>query len=178
MKSTQRIFQIITLFICGTLNAQMSQSIMKELKIDTVIPDLNNGDGVYKVRNKNSKLWGIYQFKKELVPMKFDSLEHIPFNGNFSAVYLNGKVGIYLSEWTFGEHTKQSVECTYEDFGRVNVQKRKEYGVVTEEYLALKKDGKWGWVDWLTGEEKSEFKYNTIDDLPYPYYEQKTWFDE
>jgi len=29
----------------------------------------------------------------------------------------------------------------------------------------MKKDGKWGWVDWITGEEKSEFIYETTKDL-------------
>lgn len=37
---------------------------------------------------------------------------------------------------------------------------------------------KWGWVDWLTGEEKSEFIYDIHEELPYPTYKQKTYFEE
>jgi len=36
----------------------------------------------------------------------------------------------------------------------------------------MKRDGKWGWVNWLTGEEITEFIYDTTDDLPRPEFEQ------
>lgn len=146
----------------------------QKLKADLVIFDPNNGDGVLKVRNKKTKKWGMYQFiedmEQELIPMKYDSINFFPFNGKYTAVYNNGKVGFYLSHWSYGDNTKQSVECLYEDYKRFNAD-----GVPK---LAVKKDGKWGWVDWLTGKEKSEFKYETVDDLPYPFYKQNLWFDE
>ena len=147
-----------------------------KLNADLVIFDPNNGDGALKARSKKTKKWGMYQFLdmnmevKELIPMQYDSLNFYPFNGKYTAVYNNGKVGFYLSYWSYDEQAKQTVACAYEDYKRFDTD-----GVSK---LAVKKNGKWGWVDWLTGEEKSEFTYNSTDDLPYPRYKQNYWFDD
>lgn len=144
-------------------------------KIDLIDMDNNNGDGVFKVRNKGSKKWGLYQYLGdeivEAIPMKFDSLYHFPWNGKFTAVFNDAKVGFYLSYWAYGAYTKQSVLCIYEDYKRYSTEDQIPK-------LAVKKDSKWGWIDWLTGEEKSEFKYDTPEDLPYPYYKQEMWLKE
>ncbi|WP_415370779.1 WG repeat-containing protein [Patiriisocius sp. Uisw_047] len=147
-----------------------------KLKADLVIFDPNNGDGALKARSKKTKKWGMYQFldmnmeEKELIPMQYDSLNFYPFNGKYTAVYNNGKVGFYLSYWSYDEQAKQTVACKYDDYKRFDTD-----GVSK---LAVKKNGKWGWVDWLTGEEKSEFIYKSPDDLPYPHYKQNYWFDD
>lgn len=152
------------------------QKIMKKLKARRVTMDEGNGDGVFRAQSKKTKKWGMYQWMysgtkvKMLVPMEYDSLRNFPFNGAFTAVYNDGKVGIYLCEWSFSDDAKQTVECKYEDYRRINVR-QSEYSS-PKLYLAMKKDGKWGWVDWMTGEEMSEFKYETTKDLPFPTYEQ------
>jgi len=144
-------------------------------KIDLIDMDGNNGDGLFKARSKASKKWGLYQYLGdeivEAIPMQYDSLYHFPWNGKYTAVFNDGKVGFYLSYWTYNEEAKQSVPCIYEDYKRY----------ITDDQiskLAVKKDSKWGWIDWLTGEEKSEFKYETPEDLPYPYYKQVLWLNE
>ena len=148
----------------------------KKLNADLVIFDPNNGDGALKARSKKTKKWGMYQFldlnieEKELIPMQFDSLYFYSFNSPYTEVFNNGKVGFYISLWSYGQEARQTVECKYEAFKRYNAD-----GV---DKLAVKRSGKWGWVDWLTGEEKSEFIYDSPGDLPYPHYEQKYWFDE
>ncbi len=148
------------------------KELRKKLKADSIEIDKGNGDGVFKIRNKKTKKWGIRQWiyegvkTKELIPMEYDSVKLFPFNGAFTAVYNDGKVGFYLSVWSYGTGAKQSVPCIYEDYKRY----------ITDDQipkLAVKKDNKWGWVDWLTGEEKSEFKYETPEDLPYPHYNQE-----
>tara|TARA_R110002126_G_scaffold281512_2_gene429340 strand:+ start:7218 stop:8213 length:996 start_codon:yes stop_codon:yes gene_type:complete len=147
-----------------------------KLNADLVIFDPNNGDGALKARSKKTKKWGMYQFldmnreEKELIPMQYDSLSFYPFNEKYTAVYNNGKVGFYLSYWSYNKQAKQTVACNYEDYKRFDAE-----GVSK---LAVKKNGKWGWVDWLTGEEKSEFIYESTDDLPYPHYKQNYWFDD
>ena len=147
-----------------------------KLKADIVIFDPNNGDGALKARSKKTKKWGMYQFldmnreEKELIPMQYDSINFYPFNEKYTAVYNNGKVGFYLSYWSYDAQAKQTVACNYDDYKRFDAD-----GVSK---LAVKKNGKWGWVDWLTGEEKSEFIYNSTDDLPYPHYKQNYWFDD
>jgi hypothetical protein len=152
------------------------QLAKKILNADLVIFDPNNGDGGLKARNKETKKWGMYQFidlnieEKELIPMQYDSLNFFGFNGKYTAVYNNGKVGFYLSYWSYDEQAKQTVACKYEDYKRFDAD-----GVSK---LAVKKNGKWGWVDWLTGEEKSEFIYNSPNDLPYPHYKQNYWFED
>lgn len=146
----------------------------EKLDADLVVFDENNGDGAFKARHRNTFKWGIFQdFGDEIVemiPMRYDSLRPFPYNGNFTAVYNQGKVGFYLCSWSYEEEAKESVPCVYEDYQRYNNE-----GTT---YLAVKKNEKWGWVDWLTGEEKSELKYNSKDDLPYPYYKQERWLDE
>ena len=108
---------------------------------------------------------------KMLIPMEYDSIRNFPFNGSFTAVYNDGKVGIYLCEWSYDKDAKQTVECKYEDYRRIKARTDEYSAPIT--YLAMKKDGKWGYVDWLTGEEKSEFIYETTKDLPYPDFVQK-----
>lgn len=147
----------------------------KKLKADIVIFDEGNGDGVFKARDKASKKWGMYQSLGSeqlttLIPAKYDSINFFPFNGNYTVVYNNNKMGVYLSYWSYDKNAKETVPCMYDDYKRFNAD-----GVPK---LALKRNGKWGWIDWLTGEEKSEFKYETTKDLPYPYYNQKTWIEE
>lgn len=163
---------ICLLLFTSSLFAQAfpEKELKKKLKADLLEMDGGNGDGVFKARNKKSKKWGMYQYMysgtevQVLIPMEYDSLEFIPFNGAFSIVYKDGKAGIYLSQWRYGDDAKQSVPCLYDDYQRFNAKNNL--------YLAVKRDGYWGWVDWVTGEEKSEFKYATTDDLPYPYFKQ------
>lgn len=147
----------------------------KKLKADILIFDEGNGDGVFKARNKATKKWGMYQSLGEndittLIPSAYDSIRFFRYNSKYTAVYNKGKVGMHLSYWSYNDKTKLSVPCEYEDY--------KKYDADGVSKLAVKKDGKWGWINWLTGKEESEFKYNTPDDLPYPYYKQDIWFDD
>jgi hypothetical protein len=146
-------------------------------EIDVIDLDNGNGDGIFLAQSKATDKFGMYQYIDkdniiEAVPMKYDSLYYFSWNGNFTAVFNEGKVGIYLSYWTYEKEAKESVPCIYEDYKNFN---REEDNT---KLLAVKKNGKWGWIDWLTGEEKSDFKYETTKDLPYPYYEQKYWLEE
>lgn len=148
----------------------------KKNNIDSLVLDSGNGDGVFKARGKNDLKWGMYQYYdqkniQELIPMKYDSLHFFPWNGNYTAVYLNGKVGTYLSYWTYGVEACEGVPCEYDEYQRFT----KEDGTPV---LALRKGKYWGWVDWLTGKVKSEFQYENLDALPYPYYTQQLWKTE
>lgn len=146
----------------------------KNLDADLVVFDANNGDGVFKARHRNTLKWGIFQdFGDEIVemiPMHYDSLKSFPYNGNFTAVYNQGKVGFYLCSWSYEEESKETVPCIYDNYQRFNNE-----GTI---YLAVQKKDHWGWVDWLTGKERSEFNYDSKDDLPNPNYQQKRGFDE
>ncbi len=45
-------------------------------------------------------------------------------------------------------------------------------------YLAVKKNGLWAWIDWITGELKTEFLYDlNIEKMPYPTFEQEIHFN-
>ncbi len=170
----------LALFITNISIAQEfpKREIMKKLGAWKIDMDQGNGDGVFRAQSRKTKKWGMYQWMydgtnvKMLIPMEYDSIRNFPFNGSFTAVYNDGKVGIYLCEWSYGDDARQTVECKYEDYRRINVRPD-EYSAPTT-YLAMKKDGKWGYVDWLTGEEKSEFIYETTKDLPYPDFVQKS----
>jgi hypothetical protein len=151
------------------------KEILKRYHARKIIMDEGNGDGVFKIQNKKSKKWGMYQWMYEgtecdiLVPMMYDSLNYFPFNGRFTAVYNNGKVGFYLSKWSYGEDAKRSVPTKYDGYQRFTFNNKP--------YLAVIKNGKWGWIDWLTGEEMSEFIYETKDDLPSPNWDQQYFFE-
>lgn len=149
----------------------LHKATKKMLNADIVVPDAENGDGVFKFRKADSHLWGMVQCFSEkkyklLIPPQFDSLRFFPFNATYTAVYKNGKVGIYLSAWSYElpADSMQSVPCEYDDYKRFTAD--------GEAKLAMKKDGKWGWVDWLNGKPMSLFMYETTDELPYPYYTQ------
>ena len=147
----------------------------KQLECDVILFDSGNGDGVFKGRNKNTKKWGMYQDLegaeiKTLIPANYDDITFFSWNGKFTAVTQNGKIGFYLSKFSYGEQTKQSVPCMYDDY------KLYDHNNVIK--LACLRDDNWGWVDWLTGEERSEFKYKTQEALPYPAYVQKEWIEE
>lgn len=147
-----------------------------ESPIDWLDLDPNNGDGILRVRDMETKKWGMYQYLgpdyiTEAIPMNYDSLQFFFWNGEYTPVYLDGKVGFYLSYWVYGEEAALSVPCIYEDYRRFNAQD----GI---ERLAVQKDGKWGWVDWLTGKPRSEFQYDTPEGLPYPYFKQDRFFED
>ncbi len=170
---TKNTVIVIFLLFSRLVFAQFPEKeLLKKLKADTIEMDQGNGDGVFKARNKKTKKWGMYQWMykglkiKEAIPVQYDSISFFPFNGFFTAVYNNGKVGFYLSAWSF-ESGKQTIPCLYEDYQRFEITNKDYTSTI---YLAVKKNGKWGWVNWLSGEEKTEFIYNTKEDLPHPNY--------
>lgn len=54
----------------------------------------------------------------------------------------------------------QTVPFKYEDSKRVSYN--------YDSYFAAKLNGKWGYVNWSTGDIIKEFKKDSYDDLPYP----------
>tara|TARA_R110001592_G_scaffold234658_1_gene492255 strand:+ start:2992 stop:3246 length:255 start_codon:yes stop_codon:yes gene_type:complete len=51
-----------------------------------------------------------------LIPTKYDSIRSFGYNKKYTAVYNKGKVGMYLSYWSYNGKAKQSVTCIYEDY--------------------------------------------------------------
>jgi len=96
---------ILFLLVTFQLQAQYSETetlIQKKLKADLLTPDSLNGDGVYKVRHRKTGKWGMcqaYSSKKInlLIPLEYDDVLFFPPNGKFTAVFKDGKLGIYLS---------------------------------------------------------------------------------
>ncbi|MBI1221224.1 MAG: hypothetical protein GC180_01365 [Bacteroidetes bacterium] len=151
----------------------MVRNAQARLGCDLVIMDHGNGDGVFKARNAQTKKWGMFQDvggpADTLIPMAYDSLKFFRWNGDFTAVYQAGKVGIYLSKWSFGEKAKEVIPCIYEDYAIYKVSDGTPV-------LAVQKDGKWGWINWLTGEVIDGFKAASKEDLPPVSYYQATSF--
>ncbi len=147
--------------------------MLKKRGIDQVIHDPYNEDGVMKVRNAETGKWGMYQIWSvkevhEKIPMQYDSLDFFGFNARMTGVWNKGKVGIYLSPWSFAEEdARQTVECLYDDYKIFDVQNK------NTPYLAVKQKGRWAWIDWMTGELKTEFLYDLEkEQMPYPEFEQ------
>ena len=147
--------------------------MLRKRGIDQVIHDPYNGDGVMKVRNAETGKWGMYQIWSvkevhEKIPMQYDSLDFFGFNAQMTGVWNKGKVGIYLSPWSFPEEdARQTVECLYDDYKIYDLKDQ------STPYLAVKQKGLWAWIDWMTGELKTEFIYDLEKErMPYPEFEQ------
>jgi len=155
--------------------SQNFNELKKKYNFDIVKNDPNNGDGVVKVRNKTTKKWGMYQIYSldeiiELIPTEYDSVDFFGFNAFYTKVYKKGKAGIYLCQWSYGDKAKQTIKCEYQDFKTILIDTDVEGGdySFSVNYIAAKKNNKWGWINFMTGEEKSEFIYDTTEALPYP----------
>jgi len=153
-----------------------TEALKKKYKFQLIEMDEGNGDGVFMAKSKKTRLWGMYQYVydgltiKTLIPPKYEKLNYFPFNSPFTAVYKNGKVGFYLSSWSYGSQACESVACLYDDYQRFTT----DDGAIR---LAVKRDNHWGWINWLTGKEMSEFTYPTPQDLPYPSWKQSSFFE-
>jgi len=177
-------FTIIIAFFAASSYSQTfsEKELLQKLDANLILLDADNEDGTFKARNKKTQKWGMFKLDNrnpvEMIPMKYDSIEYFPVNEKYTVVYNNGKIGFYLSYFDYEKNAKQSVPCLYDDYKKIKIKYSGENRFppinFTENYLAVKKDGKWGWVDWFTGEEKSKFVYITTDELPAPNYNQ-TW---
>ena len=177
-KKTINTILLIALFAISSSFAQEfpKKEIMKEIGAKKIEMDAGNGDGVFKAQSKKTKKWGMYQWMfegtevTEMIPMQYDKVDYFPVNGAFTKVYIDGKIGLYLSKWSYYDKAKQTVECKYDELKKYKYKKDQYSSSAL--YTAMKREGKWGWVNWLTGEEMSEFIYETLDDLPTPDFEQ------
>lgn len=182
MKHIQSTF-FLTFFILVNFAPLFSQKqLMEMVNADLIEMDKNNGDGTFQARDKETQKWGMYQFSfdngkpTEMIPKQYDSIQYFGVNEKFTAVYNNGKLGIYTCYFDYQNNAKETVPCLYDDYKKMIIPFKGHIldapFSYTEEYLAAKKNGKWGWVNWFTGEEQSKFIYKTTKELPVPNYEQ------
>jgi len=173
MKRTTLKFQTITkllllIFVFTNATALSAQNfperqMMRKFKADTLALDGINQDGAFKLRGKRSGKWGLYQWSYkglmtiELIPMEYDSIDFIGFNAPFTTVYQEGKHGVYLSGWSY-EDAHETVPCIYDDSQLIRQGNRL--------YIAVKKNSKWFWVNWKTGEELSNITADSWEELP------------
>jgi hypothetical protein len=181
----KKIATITLLFIASLSYAQeITPDILKKINASELKLDENNGDGVFVAKNKKTNKWGMYQAWsvneiKEMIPPQYDSIDFFGFNAKLTGVWNNGKVGIYKSPWSYGEEdAKQTVECLYDGYKIFNVEKTVYDGLGSYrkyfDYVAVKKDGLWAWIDWMTGELKTDFIFDLEkEQMPYPDFEQE-----
>lgn len=162
---------------------EISPKTLKKIKATEIRLDENNGDGVFIARGKKSKKWGMFQAWSEndvtqMIPMQYDSIDFFGFNAEVTGVWNSGKVGIYISPWSFDEDARQTIPCLYDDYKIFNVERTVYDGMghykkyVT--YVAIKKNNRWAWIDWITGELKTDFIVDLENEkMPYPDFEQK-----
>jgi hypothetical protein len=150
---TQKTLVLLALILSSSaLFAQNfpERQMMRKFKADTLALDEINQDGAFKLRGKRSGKWGLYQWlyrglmTRELIPMKYDSLDFIGFNAPFTRVYQEGKHGVYLSGWSY-ENARETVPCIYDDSRIIRRGNRT--------CLAVQKADLWFWVNWETGQE-------------------------
>lgn len=124
------------------------KALQKKFNGSDIQFDYINEDLVYKMRNKETGLWGMFQDDRELIPMEYDSIKFFGFNHPFTIVGKDGLLGIHTSSW--GEIGQLSVSCRFDEF--------KIYRHEGKYWLAGKRNGKWRWVNWYNGYESSSEK--------------------
>lgn len=118
---------------------------------DSIVFDHINGDLVFKMRSRESRKWGMYQGEQEIIPAQYDSLAFHAWNCPFTIVQQNGKLGAYSH--AFSDEGQLSVPCRYDDLH--------VYQYEGAFWLAAKRNGKWRWVNWYSGEEAGiEYDYH------------------
>jgi hypothetical protein len=137
-------------------------AVRRKKGFDYVYFDRINGKGIFIGRQRRTRKWGMLQGKDVNnlivhIPNEYDSLDFFPSDNTFIPVFLGGKVGFYNKT---GNTIKKISDPQYEDY------KRAEYN--EKEYLAVQKNGKWGWVDWYDGEIKVKSISNSFEELPAP----------
>lgn len=184
---TMKIIFIFIFFIFSlwkTIAQDVTPKILKIINASEYKPDKNNGDGVFVAQHQQTKKWGMFQAWseneiKQMIPMQYDSIDFFGFNAKMTGVWNKGKVGIFLSPWSFSEETaKQTVACLYDGYKIFEVEKTVSDGLGSYrkyfDYVAVKKDSLWAWIDWMTGELKTDFKYDLEKEkMPYPGFEQE-----
>lgn len=174
---------VFLLIAASALEAQeLTKKQLKKMNLMEYHWDPYNGDGVLVGKDRGSKQWGMFQVYNEkewvcLIPPDYDSLDFFEFNGLFTGVWRDGKVGIYLSPWS-SDTAYQSVPCEFDAYKKYNVEwiKHSEggYSYRTElSYVAVQQNGLWAWIDWYTGEIKTDFIYDlSRERMPFPNFEQ------
>ncbi|QNL22876.1 hypothetical protein HZR84_13315 [Hyphobacterium sp. CCMP332] len=143
------------------------KAVRRKKGFDFVEFDRVNGNDIFIARQGRLRKWGMYKGKDvnnltQLIPNEFDSLEYFPSNNTFTPVYLGGKVGFYTM---VDNEVKKLTATEYEAFKRVEIN--------DFEYLAVQKQGRWGWMDWFTGEIKVNSISPEFDKLPTPDWKSK-----
>lgn len=163
---------ILLLLLLLTFESQaqeISDVILKKIRASEYKLDLKNEDGVFVAKNKKSGKWGMYQAwsdkdVKEMIPPVFDSIDFFEVNAKLTGVWKGGKSGIFLSPWSYSA-PRQTVDCLYDDYSVFEAEKT---------YVAVKKDGLWAWIDWMSGELKTGFLYDLgKEKMPTPLFEQQ-----
>ena len=152
------------------------KSVLKSIGASEYKPDPYNEDGVFIAKNKKTGLWGMYQYWieppiKTFIPMNYDSIDFFHFNGLLTGVWKANKVGIYIANSL--SNPRETIPCIYDDYKIYSINQP-----YPKPYLAVKKNGLWAWIDWITGELKTEFLYDlNIEKMPYPTFEQEIHFN-
>lgn len=120
---------------------------MKKFNADSIVFDPINQDDVYNLRNTETQLWGMFQSGHLLIPMEYEQIEFAGWNHPFTFVKQDGKWGVFSGPFNDG---KLSVSCRYDE---LKIYNHKQYL-----FVAGKRNEKWRWVNWSTGEELHEAK--------------------
>ncbi len=142
-------------------------AIRRKKGFDFIEFDRVNNNEIFRARLSRLRKWGMFRGfdvdnLEQLIPGEYDSLEFFPSNNTFTPVYLAGNIGFYTM---VDGKVKKIADAEYEAFKRVEINE--------SEYLAVQKQGKWGWMDWFDGEIKVNSISPSFDKLPTPDWKSK-----
>lgn len=148
------------------------KAIRRKKGFDYVEFDRMNNNEIFRARSRRLGKWGLYKgfdvnTTETLIPSEFDSLYMFPNENNFTVAFKAGKVAIYTM---LNYQVKKISDPVYDDFKRVNNNDM--------DYLAVKKQGRWGWVDWFDGEIKVNSISTSFEELPAPDWKPKYYLQK
>ena len=146
---------------------EFMDAVRRKKGFDFVEFDRVNNNQIFMARQSRLRKWGMFKgfdvnTLETLIPNEYDSVEFFPSNNTFTPVFLAGKIGFYsLVDFK----AKKITDPDYEAFKRVDIN--------GEDYLAIQKNGRWGWMDWYTGEIKVNSISPSFEELPNPDWRSK-----
>lgn len=143
------------------------KAVRRKKGFDFVEFDRKNGNQIFIGRQGRTRKWGMLKgsdvnILETLIPNEYDSLSFFPSNNTFIPVYLGGNIGFYSM---VDMKVKKVSDPQYQDYKRVDIN--------GEDYLAIQKNGRWGWMDWFNGEIKVKSIRPSFDELPKPDWKSK-----
>lgn len=147
------------------------KKLLKTYEADSIIIQNEYSSHIFiQLRNESTQKWGLIKQSKdgilsETLPFEYDNIDFRLNNSIFMVVSKAGKEAIFILD-KMDKNSKGAFSTDFIYDKLVVIALNGSFDMIY--HLAANKNGNWGWIDWKTGEEKTVFTFNSIEDLPIP----------